>query len=256
MATRKTRLLTTEAVFGEISHIEALLSPVRPESDVSRLNRDGGAGPVAVSRETYDLVARSVAISGETGGSFDITFAPLEPLWNYKNRNFVPPSAGAVAALLPFVGYDKLRFLPDRGAIAFARPGMRIGLGGMGKGYAVEKGIDVLRKRGVEAGIVTAGGDLQVMGNKFGKPWITGLRDPRRDAILLTLGLEDGDAISTSGDYERFVMHGGVRYHHILDPQHRLSGLRLQLGIGPLEKLTPLRCIRYRDLRHGPGAGA
>lgn len=230
---------TGEAVFNEIARVEELLSPVRPESDVSRLNRDGGAGPVAVSRETYDLVARAVAISGETDGSFDITFAPLEPLWNYKNRNFVPPSSGAVAALLPRVGYEKLRLLPGRGAIAFDRAGMRIGLGGVGKGYAVEKGIAVLRKRGIEAGIVTAGGDLQVMGTKFGRPWVTGLRDPRRDAILLTLGLEDGDAISTSGDYERFVMHDGVRYHHILDPRTGYPATGF-CSVSVLSKSSPL----------------
>jgi len=185
---------------------------------VSRLNRDGGAGPVTVSRETCALVARSVAISAETGGCFDITFAPLERLWNYKDKNFVPPSPAAVAALLPLVGSDKLRLYPDRGAVAFALPGMQIGLGAIAKGYAVEKGIDALRKRGVDAGIVEAGGDLQVLGGKYGKPWTTGLRDPRRDAILLALELLDGDAIATSGDYERFVMRNGARYHHILDP--------------------------------------
>jgi FAD:protein FMN transferase len=209
---------TCDAVFGEIARIEALMSPERAGSDVNGLNRGGGTGPVVVSRETYDLIRRSVDISAETGGSFDITFAPLAPLWNYKDKNFTPPSPGAVAALLPLVGSDKIKLYPDRWAVAFARPGMKIGLGAIAKGYAVGKGIDALRKRGVDAGIVEAGGDLQVLGTKYDKPWVTGLRDPRRDAILLTLDLEDGDAIATSGDYERFVMRNGVRYHHILDP--------------------------------------
>jgi FAD:protein FMN transferase len=209
---------TCDAVFGEIARIEALMSPDRTGSDVNGLNHGGGTSPVAVSRETYELIRRSVEISAETGGSFDITFAPLAPLWNYKNKNFTPPSPGAVAALLPLVGSYKIKLYPDRVAVSFVVPGMKIGLGAIAKGYAVGKGIDALRKQGADAGIVEAGGDLQVLGTRYGKPWVTGLRDPRRDAILLTLELEDGDAIATSGDYERFVMRKGVRYHHILDP--------------------------------------
>lgn len=210
---------TGEAVFGEIARIERLMAPSDGQSDVSAINRGSGSGPVTVSRETYDLVEKSVRISAETDGSFDITFAPLAPLWNYKDRNFVPPSPGAVAALLPLIGSDKIRLYPERRAVAFALPGMKIGLGAIAKGYAVERGIMALRKRAVESGIVEAGGDLQVIGSKFGKPWVTGLRDPRTDAILLSLELEDGDAIATSGDYERFVMRNGVRYHHIIDPR-------------------------------------
>jgi FAD:protein FMN transferase len=210
---------TGEAVFSQIARVEALMSPYDRESDVSGINSGSGSGPVAVSQETYDLVARSMRISSETGGSFDITFAAVAPLWNYKDKNFVPPSPAAVAALLPLVGSDKIRLYPDTRAVSFARPGMKIGLGAIAKGYAVEQGIGALGKRGVESGIVEAGGDLQVMGSKYGKPWITGLRDPRRDAILLTMMLEDGDAIATSGDYERFVMRNGVRYHHIIDPR-------------------------------------
>ena len=209
---------TGEAVFGEIERVEELMAPYGKGSDVSGINSGGGSGPVAVSQETYTLIERSVRICSETDGSFDISFAAVAPLWNYKDKNFTPPSPAAVAALLPLVGSDKIRLFPDRRGVGFARPGMKIGLGAIAKGYAVEKAIGALRKRGVESGIVEAGGDLQVMGTKYGKPWVTGLRDPRREAILLTIGLEDGDAIATSGDYERFVMKNGVRYHHIIDP--------------------------------------
>jgi thiamine biosynthesis lipoprotein len=210
---------TAQEVFAEIERIESLMSPYRPGSDVYRLNRDGGAGPVTVSAETYDLIRKSADLSAETGGCFDITFASMANLWDYKNKNFVLPSRPAVAALLPLIGSRNIIFNPDKMSISFARPGMKIGLGAIAKGYAVSRGIDVLRKRGVSDAIVEAGGDLQVIGTKHGKPWITGLRHPRRSVILLTVDLADMDAVATSGDYERFVMRSGVRYHHIIDPR-------------------------------------
>ncbi|MBP7735345.1 MAG: FAD:protein FMN transferase [Spirochaetes bacterium] len=207
------------AAFGEIERIEKLLSPVRPESDLYRLNHGGSAGPVTVTGETRDLIKRSVDLSAETGGCFDITFAALEGLWNYKDKNFTPPSPGAVAILLPLVGSKNIILNPDGKSISFARPGVKIGLGAIAKGYAVMKGVEALKGKGVKAGIVDAGGDLQVFGKKFFGSWVTGLRHPRKDAILLTIDLEDMDAIATSGDYERFVMRNGVRYHHIIDPR-------------------------------------
>jgi len=207
------------AAFGEIERIERLMSPVRPESDVYRLNHEGAAGPVTVSRETCDLIKRSADISAETDGCFDITFAALEGLWNYKDKNFRPPSAFAVAARLPLVGSKNMVFDPGHRAIFFARPGMKIGMGAIAKGYAVMKGVEALKAKGVKAGIVDAGGDLQVFGKKFFSPWVTGLRHPRKESILMTIELEDMDAVATSGDYERFVVRNGVRYHHIIDPR-------------------------------------
>ncbi len=207
------------AAFGEMERIEKLLSPIRPEGDLYRLNHGGAVGPVTVTKETGDLIKKSLDISAETEDCFDITFAVLEGLWNYKNKDFAPPSPGAVAALLPLVGSKNIIFSPDGKAISFARPGVKIGLGAIAKGYAVQRGVETLKGKGVTAGIVDAGGDLQVFGKKFFGSWVTGLRHPRKDAILLTVDLEDMDAIATSGDYERFVMRGGVRYHHIIDPR-------------------------------------
>jgi len=207
------------AAFGEMERIEKLLSPIRPESDLYRLNHGGAAGPVTVTEETGDLIKKSVDISAETGECFDITFAALEGLWNYKDKNFTPPSPGAVAALLPLVGSENIIISPEGKAISFARPGMKIGLGAIAKGYAVQKGVETLKGKGVKSGIVDAGGDLQVFGKKFFGSWVTGLRHPRKDAILLTVDLEDMDAIATSGDYERFIIRNGNRYHHIIDPR-------------------------------------
>lgn len=206
-----------EAVFGEIERVESLMSPRRPRSDVSRINR--GPWPVEVSRETFALVRRSRAISIETGGAFDITFAALSPLWDLANEHFTPPSRGAVAARLFLVDYRNMLLDPRASTVAFRRPGMKIGMGAVAKGYAVERAIEVMKSLGVESGIVEAGGDLQVIGRKGRRPWLTGLRHPRRDAILLTIDMEDGDSAATSGDYERFAIRGGRRYHHILDPR-------------------------------------
>ncbi len=206
------------AAFGEIERIEKLMSPVRPGSDVYRINHEGFPGPVTVDRETCDLIKTSVMISAKSDGFFDITFAALEGLWNYKDKNFTPPSAAAVADLLPLVGSRNIIIHPDGKKVSFARPGMKIGLGAIAKGYAIVKSVEALKKMGVDSGIVEAGGDLQVFGKKYGSPWVTGLRHPRKESILLTIGLNDMDAVATSGDYERFVMHNGVRYHHIIDP--------------------------------------
>ncbi len=210
---------TAQSVFDEIERVESLMSPRRPGSDIDRLNRGGGSAPVTVSAETYGLVKKSAGISDETGRCFDVTFAALEHLWDYKNKAFAPPSRSAVAALMPLVDSKNIRFYPAEKGIGFARPGMKIGLGAIAKGYAVERGIVTLKAKGVRHGIVEAGGDLQVIGSKFGRPWITGLRHPRKDALLATISLEDMDAIATSGDYERFIMRNGVRYHHIIDPR-------------------------------------
>ena len=210
---------TAQAVFDEIERVESLMSPHRPGSDIDRLNREGAAGPVTVSAETYDLIKKSADISAETGGCFDVTFAAIEHLWNYKDKRFSPPARAAVASLLPLVNSKNILFYPEKKGVAFARPGMKIGLGAIAKGYAVQRGIIALKKKGVRNGIVEAGGDLQVIGSKFGRPWITGLRHPRKDTILATINLEDMDAVATSGDYERFVMRNGVRYHHIIDPR-------------------------------------
>ncbi|MBN2158777.1 MAG: FAD:protein FMN transferase [Spirochaetes bacterium] len=206
-------------VFAEIERVEKLMSPSVEGSDVFRINREAVRGPVRVSGETYELLRTSYDISAETGGCFDVTFAPLGVLWDYKKKDFLPPARSAVAALLPLVDYRKLVFDQKSGSVSFARPGMRIGLGGIAKGHAVRMGIQALKRRGIHDAIVEAGGDLQAIGAKFDRPWITGLRNPRKDAILLTLELEDMDAVATSGDYERFVVRRGVRYHHIIDPR-------------------------------------
>jgi len=208
-----------DEVFSEIERIEEAMSPYRDSSDVYRINRHAFRGPVPVSGETAALIRRSLDISAETGGAFDITFASLSGLWNFRKKPFVPPSAREVRARLHLVDYRRVVLDREKNTVRFASGGMKIGLGGIAKGYAVKRGIDILRKRGIRDAIVEEGGDLQVMGTKYGKRWVTGLRHPREESLVLALKLDDGDSIATSGDYERFAMYKGRRYHHIMDPR-------------------------------------
>lgn len=205
------------AVFREIDRIEGLMSARRAGSDIARVNSRASGEAVEVSDETAAILQRAARISEETDGSFDVTFAALEPLWDFRAPSFAPPPPSRVKALLPLVNYRNMRIVKN--TVFFARPGMRIGLGAIAKGYAVERGIAVLKRFGVRDAIVEAGGDLQAIGNRHGRRWIAGLRHPRRQSILLTIELEDGDAVATSGDYERCVVRGNARYHHIIDPR-------------------------------------
>jgi thiamine biosynthesis lipoprotein len=213
---RTTASRATERAFDEIARIENLMSPYRPGSDVYRINN--AAGPVALNPETFNLIGLSLEISARTHGAFDCSFAALAPLWDYKKKDFVPPSKKDIDRLLGLVHYKNIILNGDDRTITL-RHGMKLGLGGIAKGYAVKRAVEILKSEGVRAGIVEEGGDLQVFGAKPGGPWLTGLRHPRKNLLLLSIELEDGDSIATSGDYERFVEHRGTRYHHILDPR-------------------------------------
>jgi len=213
---QKTAAKATERAFAEISRIEDLMSPYKQESDFFRINHANG--PVRLDRETFDLIKRSTEISAATGGAFDISFASIAHLWNYKDPEFAPPSRQEVNRFLPLVNYRNIRLTDGPPAISLPR-GMKIGAGGIAKGYAVKKAVEALKKEGVGAGIVEEGGDLQVFGSKAGGPWLTGLMHPREKTLLLSIGLTDMDSIATSGDYERFVEYGGKRYPHIIDPR-------------------------------------
>lgn len=218
-SSEKEALQASERVFEEIGRVENLMSPYKPGSDVYRINQAGWEQPVAVSEDTFLLLKRSAEISVQTGGAFDITFASLSSLWNFNLKKFIPPSRESVARRLPLVNYRLIVLDPAGRRVRLSRRGTRIGLGGIAKGYAIKRGIEAFRSAGITAAIVEAGGDLQVLGNKRCEPWRVGLAHPRKKGIVLSIALEDGEAVTTSGDYERFAVYEGVRYHHILDPR-------------------------------------
>lgn len=205
-----------EAVLDEMHRIDRLMSSYLPDSELSQVNAGAAAGPVPVSRELYDLIAQAQEYSELTGGAFDITYASAGQYYDY--RKGVKPDQGQLDAVLPAISFRHVQLVPGQSTVHFTMQGVRIDLGGIAKGYAVDRCIGILQAGGVNNALVTAGGDTRVIGSHWDHPWMIGIRDPRkRDGIVARIPLEDV-AISTSGDYERFFEKDGVRYHHILDP--------------------------------------
>jgi len=222
-----------EAVMQEMHRIDRAMSPYKPESELSRINREATRGTVTISREMFGLIRRSIEFSQWSGGAFDITFAAVGRFYDY--RNGVRPGDDQVAHALPAFNYRHLLLDSERLTIRFARSEVQIDLGGIAKGYAVDNCVRLLESCGVRAAMVSAGGDSRVFGLRDGRPWIIGIRDPRRpDGMVARLPLVDV-AISTSGDYERYFDEDGVRHHHILDPATGKSpaGVRAVTIVGP-----------------------
>ena len=204
------------AVLAELRRIDAAMSPYRPDSEISRVNARAAREPVMVSREFAEVLARAREFSELTGGAFDITYASVGHLYRFRDRR--RPQAEAIQQRLPAVDYRHVLVNPDGPSVRFRQPGVRIDLGGIAKGYAVERGTQVLREHGIAHGQVSAGGDTRLLGDRRGRPWVVGIQDPRdADAMVARIPVVD-EAVSTSGDYERYFDERGVRYHHILDP--------------------------------------
>ncbi|HEV8396389.1 MAG TPA: FAD:protein FMN transferase [Vicinamibacterales bacterium] len=209
-----------DAVFAEFDRLDRMMSVWKEGSDVLRLNQAAGREPVRVSAETIEVLTAARQVSEWTGGKFDVTFGALSGLWRFdQDQDDGIPSRAAVAARLPDVDYTALDIDAARGTAFLRRPGMRAHLGGIGKGYAIDRAAAILRARGFHDFMIQSGGDLFVSGRRGGRPWRLGIRDPRGpvDRSFATLDLTNG-TFSTSGDYERFFIKDGRRYHHILDP--------------------------------------
>jgi thiamine biosynthesis lipoprotein len=209
-----------EAVFAEFERLDRMMSVWKEGSEIERLNRAAGASPVPVSDEMIEILAEARQVSEWTGGKFDVTFGALSGLWKFdQDQDNMIPSRAAVEAKLPFVDYTALRVDAVHHTAFLERKGMRAHLGGIGKGYAVDRGAAILKSRGFNDFMIQSGGDLFVSGVRGDRPWRLGIRDPRgpADRTFATLDLSNG-TFSTSGDYERFFMKDGRRYHHILDP--------------------------------------
>lgn len=201
----------------ELRRIDRLMTPYSTTSDVGQVNANSARGGVTISAETFNLLGTAQAYSELSGGAFDITFAAVGHLYDLRNR--IKPSLEQIAAALPAIGYRQLQLDAAQRSVRFTHPRMRIDLGGIAKGYAVDNAAAALRRHGIESALIMAGGDTAVLGAKQGKPWRIGIRDPRNpDALAGALPVVDA-AVSTSGDYERFFIQDGVRYHHILDPK-------------------------------------
>jgi thiamine biosynthesis lipoprotein len=209
-----------EAVFQEFDRLEKLMSVWIEGSDILRLNAAAGEHPVPVSPDVRDVIRTAHQVSDWTGGTFDITFGVLSGLWkfDYQDKDNTIPDRRDVLARLSLINYRDLEVAEAPGTAFLKRKGMRVNLGGIGKGYAVDRAVDLLRRRGFSNFMIQAGGDMYVAGHRGTRPWRLGIRDPRGPAGRSFAELDLSDStLSTSGDYEHFFMKDGRRYHHILD---------------------------------------
>ncbi len=204
------------AVMQEMRRIDQQMSPYIETSLLSQLNKNGAQAFVEVGDELFDLIYRGHQYSLLTGGAFDVTYASIGRYYDY--REGVRPDEQTRQEAVEAISYRHLAFDHGKHAIKFLHPLVYIDLGGIAKGHAVDRSIEILRERGIDQAMVSAGGDSQIIGDRRGEPWVVGVRDPRNaDVEVVVLPLLDA-SISTSGDYERFFVEEGVRYHHIIDP--------------------------------------
>ena len=205
-----------DAVFAEAERINQLMSTYIADSAISEVNRRAAHEPVAPGEELVRLIQRSLEVSALTRGAFDVTYDSVGQHYDFRRR--VRPDQETVDAAQELIDYRFVEIDKVASTVRFREEGVRINLGGIAKGYVVERGVEILRRYGVSNGIVTAGGDSRLLGDRRGRPWIVGIRDPREDGkVAISVPLED-EAVSTSGDYERYFDEEGVRYHHILEP--------------------------------------
>ena len=203
-------------VFDEVERIDALMSTYKEDSTISKINAEAARGPVAAGDELFELILRSLDISTLTLGAFDITYDSVGQHYDFRERR--RPNSATIESTLGRIDYRLVKLDSNAKTVEFAEDGVRINLGGIAKGYVVERCVAILRDFGIRNAIVTAGGDSRLLGDRRGKPWIVGVRDPRKDGeVAVRIPLEN-EAISTSGDYERYFEEDGIRYHHIIQP--------------------------------------
>lgn len=209
-----------EALFAEMKRLDLEMTTWRPDSDVSRINAAAGVKPVVVSNETLKVIAKAIDISRRSGGLFDITVKAFHGLWKFdQDMDGSLPDPAEVKKRVALVNWKDIVVNHRRKTVYLRRKGMAITLGGIAKGYAVDRCAHLLRSRGFADFMIQAGGDMYIAGSKGPNPWVVGIRDPRgpADSMFATAPIKD-HSFSTSGDYERGFVKNGVRYHHILDP--------------------------------------
>ena len=208
----------TEQVFRAIDKVAVDMSRYRDDSELSAVNRGAAEQPIALSKELFFVLKQAQHVSDLSSGAFDITFASAGYLYDF--RNAVQPSVALLNPQLKNINYRFVVLDDKTQTVRFERPGIMVDLGGIAKGYAVDRGMEVLIAAGIRHARLSAGGDMRLLGDKRGRPWLVGIKDPRSEnQQAVTLPLADV-AISTSGDYERFFIDDqGERIHHILSPK-------------------------------------
>jgi thiamine biosynthesis lipoprotein len=220
-------------IISEMHRIDKLMSPFKKDSELSKINRLEAKQKMTISDEMFNLIKKSIAISNLTEGAFDITFASIGNLYDYRHK--IKPAKKQIKSNLNKINYKHIILSEQEKTIQFSHTGVVIDLGGIAKGHAVDTSIAILKNNGVKHGLISAGGDTRIIGDHRGRPWVTGIRNPRvkgKSAIIIPLS---NIAISTSGDYERYFIENGVRYHHIISPKtgYSIKSVQSVSVIGP-----------------------
>ena len=215
---------------AEISRIEALFTTFNNQSQTNIINENAGVKAVKVDDEVFNLIERSIGISKITQGAFDLTYGSIDKsLWNFDKAMTALPSASQALKMVHLINYNNIVLDQDQKTIFLKEKGMRIGFGGIGKGYAAEMAKNLLIQNKVESGIINASGDLTAWGNQpNGKPWTIGIANPDHPQNAFSYLDISGKAIATSGNYEKFIMIDGKKYSHTIDPKTGLpiSGIK------------------------------
>ena len=202
------RLLS--AAMAEVERIDRNMSTYLADSELSQLNARAASESVVISSELFDLLQVALNLSATTGGAFDVTYDSVGYLYDFRAR--IRPSQESIAELLGAVDYRHVVLEVERSSVSFSQSGVRINLGGIAKGHTVERVIGLLREQGIERALASAGGDTRILGDRSGYPWVVGIRDPDDKGNVATRLAVVNEAISTSGDYERYFVEDGQRY--------------------------------------------
>lgn len=231
-----------EAAIAEISRIEKLLTTFSEDSQTNQINDNAGIKPVKVDREVFELINRSLRISSLTDGAFDITYGSIDKrFWNFDKEMTSLPDAETAKQAVRLINYRNVILDAENQTVFLKEYGMRIGFGGIGKGYAAEQAKRILIQNGVKSGILNAAGDLTTWGNQpSGKPWTIAIADPdTQNSAFSYLNISDV-AVATSGNYEKYVVIDGKKYSHTIDPKtgFPVSGIKSVTIICPNAELA------------------
>jgi thiamine biosynthesis lipoprotein len=210
-----------DAGIDEIKRIEKLLTTFSDDSETNQINKNAGITPVTVSRETFNLVQRSIRISEITQGAFDITYGSIDKrLWNFDQNMTSLPDKDTAKKMVRLINFRNIVLDDEKCTVFLREEGMRIGFGGIGKGYAAERAKQVMKEQGVESGVVNASGDLNAWGiQPNGNKWTVGIANPDSSHEVFSYMTISDLAVATSGNYEKFIMVNGKKYSHTINPR-------------------------------------
>lgn len=229
------------SIIKEIDRIEYLISDWKASTQVAEINRNAGIKPVKVDKEVFELAKRAIQLSEATQGAFDISFAAMEKIWKFDGSMVDLPSPEAIKKSVEKVGYRNILLDKEKSTVFLRLPGMKIGFGALGEGYAADRCRKMMLDRGIKAGIVNASGDMTVWGRQpNGKRWTVGITNPvKKDTVFALLAMKKA-AIVTSGNYQKFALIDGKRYAHIINPAtgYPATGLCSVTVMGPSAELA------------------